>query len=101
MMPYGYGWGRMLRLRGGAGLARAGCPRRLPFGRGLIGTAASIVAGLALNDLANPDGVLRGAWRRIMGGRNSVPVIGYDTGRLPDKTSETADLNAHDSASDK
>ncbi|MEN6475088.1 MAG: hypothetical protein ABFD81_13820 [Syntrophaceae bacterium] len=75
-MPYG--WGRMLRLRRGMGGGPMGCPRRMSFGRGLIGTAASIVASLALNDLAKPDGYLRGTWRRLIGARSSVQVIGYE-----------------------
>ena len=75
-MPYGMG--RMLRLRRGMGGGLVGCPRRMPFGWGLIGTAASIVASLALNDLAKPDGYLRGVWRRLIKARSSVRVIGYD-----------------------
>ena len=78
IMPYGLGLGKMLRLRRGLGGGPLGCPRRMPFGRGLVGTAASIAASLALNDLAKPDGYLRGAWRKLIGSRTSVKVIGYE-----------------------
>lgn len=78
-MPYGIG--RMMRLRGGLGLGLpgTGCAgRRVPLGRGLIGTAASILAGLALNDLANPQGYLRKAVRQLMHSRQPVKVIGFE-----------------------
>ncbi len=77
-MPYGLGLGKMLRLRRGLGGGPLGCPRRMPFGRGLVGTAASVAASLALNDLSKPDGYLRGAWRKLIGSRSSVKVIGYE-----------------------
>ena len=67
-MPYGIGLVRMTRLRGG-GLP--GCPRAgLSVGRGLVGTALSIAAGLALNDLSNPDGVLRSTARKLLSKSN-------------------------------
>ena len=78
-MPYGFG--RMMRRRGGLGmgLPGTGCAgRRVPLGRGLIGTAASILAGLALNDLADPQGYLRTAVRQLMHSRQPVKVIGFE-----------------------
>lgn len=78
-MPYGFG--RMMRRRGGRGLGLpgTGCAgRQLPLGRGFIGTAASILAGLALNDLADPQGYLRKAVRQLMQSRQPVKVIGFE-----------------------
>jgi hypothetical protein len=78
-MPYGIG--RLMRLRGGSGrgLAGFGCTgHRIPFGRGLIGTATSILAGLALNDLADPQGFMRSAARRLVQMRLPVKVIGFE-----------------------
>jgi hypothetical protein len=71
-MPYGIG--RMMRLR--RGISGVGCAaRRLPLGRGLIGTAVSI---LALNDLADPQGYLRSALRRLIHAREPLHVIGFE-----------------------
>jgi hypothetical protein len=78
-MPYGIG--RLMRLRGGSGrgLVGFGCTgRSLPLGRGLIGTTVSILAGLALNDLADPQGYLRSAVRRLTHARQPVRVIGFE-----------------------
>lgn len=46
-----------------------------------MGTAASLVLGLALNDLANPAGWLRRTWRQLMAARPVVRVI--ETGTRP------------------
>jgi hypothetical protein len=68
-MPYGVGRMMRLRLRGG-GLP--GCPgNRFPLGRGILGTAISIAAGLVLNDLSNPDGLIRGNARKLLSKGNS------------------------------
>jgi hypothetical protein len=61
-MPYRFG--KMTRLRLGshgkpASMTGVGCRRNIPLGRGLMGTALSIAAGLVLNDLTNPDGLIR------------------------------------------
>ena len=68
-MPYGLGRMMRTRLRGGG---MPGCPgNRLPLGRGILGTAISIAAGLALNDLSNPDGLIRSNARKLLSKGNS------------------------------
>jgi hypothetical protein len=67
-MPYGLGRMMRTRLRGGG---MPGCPRAgIPLGRGILGTALSIAAGLTLNDLSNPDGLLRSTARKLISKSN-------------------------------
>jgi hypothetical protein len=67
-MPYGLGRMMQTRIRGGG---MPGCPRAgLSVGRGILGTAFSIAAGLALNDLSNPDGLLRSTARKLISKSN-------------------------------
>jgi len=74
------------RLRGG-GLP--GCPgNRLPLGRGILGSAISVAAGLALNDLSNPDGLIRSNARKLLTKTNSYLAKRDFAKLITDKTRE-------------
>jgi hypothetical protein len=84
-MPYGLG--KMTRLRLGclryaASAEGVGCRRNIPLGRGLMGTALSLAAGLALNDLTNPDGLIRSSVKKLAIRKKMTPLIGRIKGEI-------------------